>query len=469
MKLICVSGSSGVGKTTLAKLIESVIGANQVVCLSGDDLHKWERGDIVWNTKTHLDPQSNTLHLGHEHIKTLLQGDIIIRRFYNHDTGKFDDPVRIEPRQYILYEGLHALYHKPTSDLADVKIFVDTDDALKTEWKIKRDTKKRGYTESQVLDTMRRRMCDEDLYITPQRNNADIIVKFTKGRAGDVSLEYVNITDRGWDLMVKVKDFYDSLNEFMGMCKSLSLDPSLTQGRGGNVSIKSKSGLIIKASGAMMADINLYHGFCVCHHTDGCAPVFETEESYDDYVAMSKKSGTGRPSMEMGFHASMPDRVVIHTHPIHLNAILCSRESKAIIKGLFQDLTYRFIEYKVPGRQLVNAFGGDSGIIFLENHGLIVGAETASEALSITEDINSKCKRWLGNHAESFVDIDEQETETNLPLFPDAAVFTGEMSSTNNYILRLMTSACLTPKFLDEQQIDHLNQMTSEKYRKTLV
>jgi uridine kinase/ribulose-5-phosphate 4-epimerase/fuculose-1-phosphate aldolase len=396
MKLICLSGSSGVGKTTLAKLIESVIGADQVICMSGDDLHRWERGDAVWKTKTHLDPDSNDLELGHDHIISLRHGNKVFRKLYNHDTGKFDSPITIEPKPYILYEGLHALYHKPTFDLADVKIFVDTDEELKTQWKIKRDTKKRGYTEAQVIDTMRRRMRDEDLYITPQRNNADVIVKFTRDRMGSVSLEYVNITDKGWDLMSKVKDFYDSLNEFMDICKSLSLDPSLTQGRGGNVSIKSKSGLIIKSSGAMMADINLYHGFCVCHRNDGCVPLFSTEKEYDDYVSVSRKAGTGRPSMEMGFHASIPDRVVVHTHPIHLNAILCSKEAKAILKGLFQDLSYTFIEYRVPGRELVNRVGDTSGILFLENHGLIVGADTAHEALSITEEINNKCKRYYG-------------------------------------------------------------------------
>ena len=464
MNLICVSGSSGVGKTTLTKLIESVIGSDNAVCLSGDDLHLWERNDPMWNTYTHLNPKANDLETGHAHIDALKSGEAITRRHYNHDTGKFDPPITIEPKPYVIYEGLHALYYADTSAIC---IFVDTDDALKTEWKVKRDTKKRGYTESQVMDTMRRRKQDEDLYITPQRNSADIVVKFTKDRVGSISLEYVNITNKGWDLMSKVKDFYDSLNEFMGICKSLSLDPSLTQGRGGNVSVKSKSGLIVKASGAKMADINLHHGFCVCR-TDGYMPMFTTEEEYNDYIGGSKKVGVGRPSMETGFHVAMKDRVIVHTHPIHLNALLCSKEARAILKGLFQDLSYEFVEYTVPGMELVNRIRDSKGILFLENHGLIVGADTAEEAMSITEEINNKCKRWLGNHVESFVDFDENDTETNLPLFPDAAVLPEEMSPTNNYILRLMTGACLTPKFLDESQVKHLNDMTSEKYRKAI-
>jgi uridine kinase len=141
MKLICVSGSSGVGKTTLTKLIESVIGSDNAVCLSGDDLHLWERNDPMWNTYTHLNPKANDLETGHAHIDALKSGQTITRRHYNHDTGKFDPPITIEPKPYVIYEGLHALYYADTSAIC---IFVDTDDDLKTESKVKRESKKRG-------------------------------------------------------------------------------------------------------------------------------------------------------------------------------------------------------------------------------------------------------------------------------------------------------------------------------------
>lgn len=467
MKLICVSGSSGVGKTTLTRLIESVLSHEGVVCLSGDDLHLWERSDPIWNKLTHLDPQGNDLETGYQHIVNLKSGKSISRRFYNHDTGKFDPPKELYPKTYLVYEGLHALYHQPTLDLADICIFVDTDEALKTEWKVKRDTKKRGYTESQVMDTMRRRKRDEDQYITPQRDRADIITKFTKGKDASISLEYVCVTGKGEWLMKRVKGFYDSLTDFLEITKALSLDPSLTQGRGGNVSVKSNSGLIIKASGANMADINLYHGFCVCRIDGNSLPYFNDEEEYNEFIRKSKTVGNQRPSMETGFHAAISDSVVVHTHPIHLNVILCSKEARAVVRGLFKDMSYEFVEYTTPGSELTNRLHNLSGVIFLENHGLIVSAKTADDAMRMTEDINNRCKRWLGNHVESFVDVDESGTNQS-PLFPDAAVLPQEMSETNNYIMRLMIGACLTPKFLDDKEVGHLNNMASEKYRKAL-
>lgn len=463
--VVFVSGSSGVGKTTLTRIIQSVLGEQQTVTVSGDDMHRWERTNPNWKVMTHLNPDANDLELNHEHVKSLTEGVSISRRHYNHDTGMFDSPQLIEPKRNIIYEGLHALFHEPTTRYASVKIFVDTDEALKTEWKLKRDTKKRGYTESQVLETMRRRKKDENLYITPQRDRADVIVKFNKNRDGSISLEHVNITGVATPLMSRVKDFYDSLNDFIGICKWLSLDPSLTQGRGGNVSIKTNGDLIIKSSGAKMGDINLYHGFCVCNN-QSYVPIFGDEDEYRAYIHSSKKFGTQNPSMETGFHMTMPERVVIHTHPIHLNAILCSKEARAIIKGLFQDLSYEFVEYTPPGTELVNRIRKCRGILFLENHGLVVGAETTAEAMRLTEEINDRCKRWIGSHVESFVVADD-ETKF-LPLFPDAAVFREEMATTNNYIQRLMVSACLTPKFLNETDIEHLGGMSLEKQRKAL-
>ena len=59
--LINVSGSSGVGKTTISTIISLILTnlKNGVLHLCGDDLHKWERGDDSWRVVTHLNPEAN--------------------------------------------------------------------------------------------------------------------------------------------------------------------------------------------------------------------------------------------------------------------------------------------------------------------------------------------------------------------------------------------------------------------------
>ena len=63
-------------------------------------------------------------------------------------------------------------------------------DGAEIEWKFKRDTKKRGYSQSEVLDALQRRQGDENNFITPQKHNADVIVKFTKDQHYAISLLY---------------------------------------------------------------------------------------------------------------------------------------------------------------------------------------------------------------------------------------------------------------------------------------
>ena len=86
MKLINISGRSGVGKTTIAKLLKHVLNTTDktVLHLSGDDLHRWERHDKNWTRCTHLNPGANDMRSGTNQIKHLVDGNSIVRDIYNH-------------------------------------------------------------------------------------------------------------------------------------------------------------------------------------------------------------------------------------------------------------------------------------------------------------------------------------------------------------------------------------------------
>ena len=55
---------------------------------------------------------------------------------------------------------------------------MDTDEELKRKWKIKRDTKERGHSLEKVSESIKKREGDFNAYILPQKENADLIVKF---------------------------------------------------------------------------------------------------------------------------------------------------------------------------------------------------------------------------------------------------------------------------------------------------
>ena len=71
---------------------------------------------------------------------------------------------------------------------------MDTDDLLKKKWKISRDVKERGYTPDQVLSNIKNRESDFEQFILPQKNNADVIIKFFT--IDDIDLQNLNVNPK---------------------------------------------------------------------------------------------------------------------------------------------------------------------------------------------------------------------------------------------------------------------------------
>ena len=174
--IIGIAGESGVGKSTMCDIISLFYGIKNITVISTDDLHKWERNDPMWHNITHLNPDANNLELGDIHIRDLSEGKAIYRSIYNHKTGHFDPPKKIEPHNTILIEGLHAFYTKESQSKIDLKIFVDTNERLRTHWKILRDTEERGYKYNDVLEIIEKRRVDNEKIRSNQLNIADVVI-----------------------------------------------------------------------------------------------------------------------------------------------------------------------------------------------------------------------------------------------------------------------------------------------------
>ena len=59
-----------------------------------------------------------------------------------------------------------------------MKVYLAPPESLRAEWKIKRDTLKRGYSKEQVLAELQKREPDSEQFIRPQRQWADAVVSF---------------------------------------------------------------------------------------------------------------------------------------------------------------------------------------------------------------------------------------------------------------------------------------------------
>jgi phosphoribulokinase len=73
---------------------------------------------------------------------------------------------------------LFPFFTQELRDVFDLKVYLDPDEELKRSWKIQRDAGRRGYTIEQVVKEIEARQEDIRRHIEPQKEYADIIVRF---------------------------------------------------------------------------------------------------------------------------------------------------------------------------------------------------------------------------------------------------------------------------------------------------
>ncbi len=176
--MVGIVGDSAAGKTTLTSGIVNVFGEERVTAVGTDDYHKYDREQRKELGITPLHPDCNYIEIMEQHLRLLSRGEPILKPVYGHSQGTLERPEMVEPREIIVIEGLLAYHTKAMRDCFDVKLYLDPPEDLRREWKIRRDCTKRGYTEEDVHKDMEKREPDSEAFIRPQREYADIVVRF---------------------------------------------------------------------------------------------------------------------------------------------------------------------------------------------------------------------------------------------------------------------------------------------------
>ncbi len=182
---------------------------------------------------------------------------------------------------------------------------------------------------------------------------------------------------------------------------------------GGNTSFKTADRLWVKASGHALATIG-EDGFAVLDRAKlnpmgtkaYSADTAEREAQVKDDLAAACITKDRRPSVETSMHNAISYAFVVHLHPTAVNALMCSVQAEAKCKELFPDALY--IPYCDPGYTLFKkvydeiqahkaAHGREPQVIFLQNHGIFVAADTVAEIDRIYDSIMSSLETIPGS------------------------------------------------------------------------
>ncbi len=211
---IGIGGDSGAGKTNLLNNLKSILG-NRLLKLEGDGEHKWDRDDKNWDNFTHLNPKANYIYRQADIINTLKNNKAVNRSKYDHTSGEFTSPQKVSPKDFIAIAGLHPFYLPKIRKNIDLKIFIETDEKLRRHWKILRDMQTRGYNFEKIVEQIENRMGDAKKYIYPQKEFADIIVKFfpiNEFQLGDIDEEIFLGLKIIFDANIHIEDILSKLD-----------------------------------------------------------------------------------------------------------------------------------------------------------------------------------------------------------------------------------------------------------------
>jgi NAD(P)-dependent dehydrogenase (short-subunit alcohol dehydrogenase family)/rhamnose utilization protein RhaD (predicted bifunctional aldolase and dehydrogenase) len=177
---------------------------------------------------------------------------------------------------------------------------------------------------------------------------------------------------------------------------------------GGNTSFKDDQTIWIKASGQPLAALD-ENGIVALSrdklqiisgkkYSDD--PVLREEQVKKDlFNSIIDPGQDKRPSVETSLHELIRYRFVVHLHPTLVNGTLCSRNAKNLTLKLFGEKAL-FVPYTDPGYTLYkklesdilryrDQYSSDPQMIFLENHGSFVSADSVEEIKKIYEHIIS--------------------------------------------------------------------------------
>lgn len=307
------------------------------------------------------------------------------------------------------------------------------------------------------------------------------------------------------------------------------------QGGGGNISVKlDDEQMAIKASGVRICQVDRHSGYVVVNYKKIRSKFSQSSEDTSEGEGQAsqgtEKSGSLRPSVEVGFH-SLLRKYVIHTHSVYVNIVGCSENGTKFFHEIFSgaDFPFACLDYCDPGSTLaqeMNALlltkGESPCVFFLKNHGVVVTSDDLDECIQRHEQVNNRVRDFLapldvypemrvkerpdGMYCSDTPYVSElvkagmhiADTLSRYPLYPDQLVYlntnilngdvlidplsqevtykTTHAAALNIeetllgylYIVHAMQAKNLTITPLNDSQVGFIMNWESEKYRRKL-
>ncbi|MCE1155794.1 MAG: class II aldolase/adducin family protein, partial [Bacteroidales bacterium] len=196
------------------------------------------------------------------------------------------------------------------------------------------------------------------------------------------------------------------LEQLIDISRKYGSDSRFVIAGGGNTSFKTEDKIWVKASGSSLATIT-EEGFAVLDRAKlnrmsekiYSEVAAEREEQVKNDLADATLTKGKRPSVETSMHNAILYPFVIHLHPTLVNGLMCANDAERRLFELFGEKNV-YIPYTDPGYVLFKKvedaikdyrtrFSEEPKVIWLQNHGIFVAADTTAEVEALYSSIIS--------------------------------------------------------------------------------
>ena len=146
-RVLAIAGGSGSGKSTLARALSASLSQNRIAVLPVDAYyHDLSHISLREREAINFDhPDALDLDLFGHHVVELREGRCIARPTYDFTTHcRLPKTQQIEPRDWILVEGILVAATAPLRAAYDCLVYVDTPRDVRWRRRLDRDQRERG-------------------------------------------------------------------------------------------------------------------------------------------------------------------------------------------------------------------------------------------------------------------------------------------------------------------------------------
>ena len=183
-RIIGVAGGTASGKTTLARDLHRIGGAEKIQVIALDSYYRCHKHlPMEQRAAINYDhPDVFECDLLRRHLDILISGEAVEVPTYDFAThSRAHETMRIEPTEVVIVEGILALHYSQLRHVYSYSVFVDASDDLRFDRRLTRDIRERGRTEesvyfqwNQTVHPMHVQFCAPTLDLASERVSGEV-------------------------------------------------------------------------------------------------------------------------------------------------------------------------------------------------------------------------------------------------------------------------------------------------------